>query len=500
MCRAEHLARLAALVLAWVVLALPAAAEPAVIAARVGPSPERTRFVLEFSEPVSFTVLTLSDPYRIVIDLPEVLWQLPPDAGTKGGGLVARYRYGQFEPGTQRVVIDLTGPAKVHGAFMAAPEAGRLHRLVVDLEPTPAKSFAEDIIIRQVAGAPGPSGTGPQAAAPTPEKAPVPQAQPPVQTQQPAGVRANPPPPSVAAAAAQANPPPAAPTPVAAAEPLAPNPPPTTIQQPAAAPEPPAPETKVVAARPPPSAPPAPAAKGKKRDDRKVIVIDAGHGGVDPGAISVSGAFEKDITLPMALALKKVLEQDGRYKAVLTRSTDVFLRLRERVEVARAAGADLFISLHADSVGSPIGAQTVRGASVYTLSEQASDKEAEALAAKENKADIIAGVDLGGKSIDVSNILIDLAQRESMNEAARFAALLVDDLKDVVPVLDRSHRFAGFAVLKAPDIPSVLIEMGYLSNKADEQRLRSDPQRAKLAAAMRQAVDSFFANRQAKAQ
>jgi len=202
----------------------------------------------------------------------------------------------------------------------------------------------------------------------------------------------------------------------------------------------------------------------------------------------------------MALALKKVLEQDGRYKAVLTRSTDVFLRLRERVEVARAAGADLFISLHADSVGSPIGAQTVRGASVYTLSEQASDKEAEALAAKENKADIIAGVDLGGKSIDVSNILIDLAQRESMNEAARFAALLVDDLKDVVPVLDRSHRFAGFAVLKAPDIPSVLVEMGYLSNRADEQRLRSEAQRAKLAAAMRQAIDSFFANRQAKAQ
>lgn len=489
MCRAEHLARLAALVLVWVALAFPAAAEPAVIAARVGPTPERTRFVLEFSEPVSFTVLTLSDPYRIVVDLPEVVWQLPPETGTKGGGLVARYRYGQFEPGTQRVVIDLTGPAKVHGAFMAAPEAGRLHRLVVDLEPTPAKSFAEDIITRQIAGAPGPTAAGLQAAAPPPQ---APQA--------PSAPRANPPPPSVAAAA-QANPPPVAPAPVAAVEPLAPNPPPVTAQQPtaapAAAPEPTAPETKVAATRPPPSSPPA---KGKKRDDRKTIVIDAGHGGVDPGAISVSGAYEKDITLPMALALKKALEQDGRYKAVLTRSTDVFLRLRERVEVARAAGADLFISLHADSVGSPIGAQAVRGASVYTLSEQASDKEAEALAAKENKADIIAGVDLGGKSIDVSNILIDLAQRESMNEAARFAALLVDDLKDVVPVLDRSHRFAGFAVLKAPDIPSVLVEMGYLSNRADEQRLRSDAQRAKLAAAMRQAVDSFFSNRQAKVQ
>ncbi|MGE0094438.1 MAG: N-acetylmuramoyl-L-alanine amidase [Alphaproteobacteria bacterium] len=491
MCRAEHLARLAALVLVWVALALPAAAEPTVIAARLGPSPERTRFVMEFSEPVSFTVLTLSDPYRIVVDLPEVIWQLPPETGTKGGGLVARYRYGQFEPGTQRVVIDLTGPAKVQNAFIAAPEAGRLHRLVVDLEPTPAKSFAEDIITRQVAGVPGPSGTGSQAAT-LPEKTPAPQAQ-----AAASGARANPPPPSVAAAGTQDNPPPAAPPPVAPAETPASNPPPATLPPPAAAPEPAAPETKVAATRPPPSAP---TAKGKKRDDRKVIVIDAGHGGVDPGAVSVTGAYEKDITLPMALALKKALEQDGRYKAVLTRSTDVFLRLRERVEVARAAGADLFISLHADSVGSPIGAQTLRGASVYTLSEQASDKEAEALAAKENKADIIAGVDLGGKSIDVSNILIDLAQRESMNEAARFAALLVDDLKDVVPVLDRSHRFAGFAVLKAPDIPSVLIEMGYLSNRADEQRLRSDAQRAKLAAAMRHAVDSFFANRQARAQ
>lgn len=487
MCRAERLARLAALVLAWVALALPAAAEPTVIAARLGPSPERTRFVLEFSEPVSFTVLTLSDPYRIVIDLPDVTWQLPPETGTKGAGLVARYRYGQFEPGTQRVVIDLTGPAKVHGAFLAAPEAGRLYRVVVDLEPTAAKSFAEDIITRQAAGVPGPAGAGAQAAAPPPDKAPAPQAA------QPSGTHANPPPPNVAAAA-QTNPPLVAPQPVA--EPPAPNPPSAMPPSSAAAPEPSPPETKAAAVRQPSSPP----SKGKKHDDRKIIVIDAGHGGVDPGAISVSGAYEKDITLPMALALKKALERDGRYKVVLTRSTDVFLRLRERVEVARAAGADLFISLHADSVGSPIGAQAVRGASVYTLSEQASDKEAEALAAKENKADIIAGVDLGGKSIDVSNILIDLAQRESMNEAARFAALLVDDLKDVVPVLDRSHRYAGFAVLKAPDIPSVLIEMGYLSNRADEQRLRSDAQRAKLAASMRHSVDSFFANRQARAQ
>lgn len=489
MCRAKHLARLAALILVWVVLALPAAAEPAAIAARVGASPERTRFVLEFSEPVSFTVLTLSDPYRIVIDLPEVTWQLPPETGTKGGGLVARYRYGQFEPGTQRVVIDLTGPAKVQSAFTVPPGDGRSHRLVLDFAPTPPRAFVEDILTRQVEGAPGPGGIGASASHAAPAEGMAAATQP----QPPSGDHANPLP-SRVAAATQADPP--SPVTAVAAEPSLPAPTPTT-EPPASAT--PTPEIKTAAVlRPPPAAPPT--GKGKKRDERKVVVIDAGHGGVDPGAISVGGIYEKDITLPMALELKKALEKDGRYKAVLTRSTDVFLRLRERVEVARAAGADLFISLHADSVGSPIGAQALRGASVYTLSEQASDKEAEALAAKENRADIIAGVDLGGKSIEVSNILIDLAQRESMNEAARFAAILVDDLKDVVPVLDRSHRYAGFAVLKAPDIPSVLVEMGYLSNKADERLLRSDAQRAKLAAAMRHSVDSFFANRQARVQ
>lgn len=454
MCRVLHLACVAALVLSWAVPALPAvAAEPVAFASRLGVSPDRTRFVIEFNEPVSFTVLTLSDPYRIVIDLPEVTWQLPAEAGTKGKGLVSRYRFGQFEPGTQRVVIDLTGPARVQDAFLAAPEAGRQHRLVVDLAPTTAQAFTEDIQIRHVQQAQG-GESQPQAQS----KPGSPPASPPQEALRP-------------------NPPPAQPE----------------AQAPVLTP-PPAPEPKV-AARPPP-----PQGKGKKRDDRKIIVIDAGHGGVDPGAISVSGVYEKDIALPIALELKKQLERDGRYKAVLTRSDDVFLRLRERVEVARAAGADLFISLHADSVGSPVSARTLKGASVYTLSEQASDKEAEALAAKENKADVIAGVDLGGKSIDVSNILIDLAQRESMNEAARFAALLVDELKDVVPVLDRSHRFAGFAVLKAPDIPSVLVEMGYLSNKTDERRLRSHAQRTKLAEAVRKAVDHFFANRQAKVQ
>jgi N-acetylmuramoyl-L-alanine amidase len=208
----------------------------------------------------------------------------------------------------------------------------------------------------------------------------------------------------------------------------------------------------------------------------------------------VSGAQEKDITLAMAQELKRNLERDGRYRVVMTRQDDVFIRLRDRLEFARSAGADLFISLHADS----IGASAIRGASVYTLSEQASDKEAEALAAKENKADVIGGINLSDKSVEVSNILIDLAQRESMNQAARLAGLLINQLRLVSPVVDRTHRFAGFAVLKAPDVPSVLVEMGYLSNRADERRLLSETQRAKTAGAIRRAIDGFFANQSAQ--
>jgi N-acetylmuramoyl-L-alanine amidase len=223
-------------------------------------------------------------------------------------------------------------------------------------------------------------------------------------------------------------------------------------------------------------------------DDRPVIVVDAGHGGVDPGAIGGSGVYEKEITLAMALELKRQLEASGRYRVALTRDTDVFIRLRDRIAVARAADADLFVSLHADSHAT----KDLRGASVYTLSEQASDAEAAALAAKENKSDLIAGVDLSNENEVVTNILIDLAQRETKNLSARFAAVLVDELKNSTLMLRNSHRFAGFAVLKAPDVPSVLVELGYLSSSADEAELRSGKHRAKLGAAILRAIDDFF--------
>lgn len=245
----------------------------------------------------------------------------------------------------------------------------------------------------------------------------------------------------------------------------------------------PSPPRRAAKKPPPPRGKPA-----GRRGNKWVIAIDPGHGGVDPGTLGFAGVREKQITLELARAFKKRLERSGRYRVVLTRDRDVFVRLRDRVARARAAGAELFISIHADAIKN----RSVRGISVYTLSETASDKEAAALAKKENKADLIAGIDLTGETPEVTNILIDLAQRESMNQSARFAAGLVKELRGVARILRNTHRFAGFAVLKAPDIPSVLLEVGFLSNRYDERNLKSGKYRARLAAALTRAVDRYF--------
>jgi N-acetylmuramoyl-L-alanine amidase len=220
-----------------------------------------------------------------------------------------------------------------------------------------------------------------------------------------------------------------------------------------------------------------------------LVYIDPGHGGPDPGTIGHSGTYEKNVTLAVAQELERELLATGRYRVKLTRRSDMFVALRERFEMARVDHADIFISLHANSsfVGDP------RGLSVYTLSENSSDAEASALAAKENKADLIAGMDLTKQSTAVTSILIDLAQRETKNQSAHFAELLVNELGQVTMLLPNTHRFAGFAVLKAPDIASVLIEMGYLSNVQDEALLLSAAHRAKLAGAMLRAIDGYFA-------
>lgn len=222
--------------------------------------------------------------------------------------------------------------------------------------------------------------------------------------------------------------------------------------------------------------------------ERKVIVIDAGHGGHDPGAIGYSGVYEKTITLAAAKEFKRLLDKENKYDVYLTRSTDIFIPLRDRFKIARKHNADLFISLHADSAQN----RNAKGLSVYTLSETASDKEAEALAERENKVDIIAGVNMFEQSKEVNDVLISLAQRETRNRSSEFARCIELEMRKSVQLISNTHRFAGFAVLKAPDVPSVLLEMGYLSNKNEERLLRQENYRRKLATSAVKAVNRYF--------
>lgn len=363
---------------------------------RIGAHVDKTRFVIDLSESVGYSVFSLLDPYRIVIDLPEIGWKLPRKPARRRIGLVSSFKYGQYRAGSSRVVLKVAKPSKVRKAFLLPPAEGKRYRLVVDLVETDHKSMRADARSKKHET-------------------------------------------------------------VARADP--------SLQ------------------RGPPGRKPNLSGKA-----RKVIIIDPGHGGIDPGATGHSGIFEKHITLAVARDIKRHLSSLGRYTVHLTRNKDRFIRLRNRIAIARAKGADLFISLHADA----IKGRKIRGLSVYTLSEKASDKEAAALAEKENKADLIGGMDLSENSQEVTSILIDLAQRESMNESSKFAAELVHQLKSISKMLPNSHRFAGFAVLKAPDVPSVLIELGFLSNPNDERALRDAKYRRKLAGALGHAVDSYF--------
>ena len=232
----------------------------------------------------------------------------------------------------------------------------------------------------------------------------------------------------------------------------------------------------------------------KVRGDRSrpLVVIDAGHGGFDPGAIAAdTGLREKDVTLKIAKAIRDDLLKSGRVRVALTRDDDRYLVLRERFGIARRLHADLFISIHCDSVG----AGDASGASVYTLSEVASDKEAARLAARENKADVISGVNLGGESADVSSILIDLTQRETMNNSAEFARVLGREAQPLVPEKPNFHRMASLMVLKAPDMPSILFETGYISNPKDAEFLNSEEGEGRIAEAIRKAVEIHFARR-----
>lgn len=392
-----------AMVVTAVAIALPAFAVdlPVVSNLRVGTHPDKVRIVLDMDRRVDFSIFLLPDPYRVVVDVPEVSFRLPETATNRTVGPIAGWRYGQFRAGTSRVVIDASSPVQVKSAFVLPPSGAQQYRLVIDLVQSTRDAFLADSdasIKRHVAL------SAPRVAAP-----------------------------------------PAAPAPL-----------PTS-------------------------------------DDRLTIVIDAGHGGVDPGAIGHDGAYEKDIVLAAARTLKESLEATGRYKAVLTREDDSFIRLRERIAIARRVDADLFLSLHADSIEDA----SLRGLSVYTLSETASDKEAEALATSENKADIVAGIDLSHQEPEVTNILIDLAQRRTMNYSARLAGYVVHEMERETKLLGRPHRFAGFAVLKAPDVPSILVELGFLSNREDNKRLQDPAYRREVAVGLTRAIDRYFQGVQA---
>jgi N-acetylmuramoyl-L-alanine amidase len=218
-------------------------------------------------------------------------------------------------------------------------------------------------------------------------------------------------------------------------------------------------------------------------------VIDPGHGGVDPGAIGTGGTHEKDITLAMAREVRRLLEQSGRYRVQLTRDEDVFIRLRDRIAIARQHSADLFISIHADTISDTTG---VSGATVYTVSDKASDNQAAKLAEKENLADAAAGLEGVDDSGDVSDILFDLTRRETRTYSHAFARMLVSHWGAAGQLNKNPHRSAGFRVLKAPDVPSVLLELGYLSNEKDSAALMKSEWRTQAANAMVRAVDAFF--------
>ncbi|CUW41208.1 Putative N-acetylmuramoyl-L-alanine amidase [Magnetospirillum sp. XM-1] len=520
--RPRFLWALTALALLWGLADAPAGLAATASGARLGIHSEGvTRFVLDLSDQVGFKVTPLADPYRIAIELSGTDYAGPGGISKPWGAVNAM----RLDGG--RIVLDLRKPALVKNAFIIPPRDGLGHRLVVDLSETTHAAFmaaagnAKAPVLKAPAAAkaappppPAPKPVEefhlPEAVAPTAPAANasrivVTSPNAPAESLPPEPVTAAPPQP-VAVAQAPVNliPPPmpverpqmADPKVVdKAGRPMlsAPMPPPPerpAPPQPVAAPQPASPPPQVLQAvqpAPQPSSPPTESV-AKAKDGVPVIVIDPGHGGVDPGATGVSGTYEKHITLAMARELKTMLERNGRYRVHLTRDRDVFIRLRERIAIARAQGADLFISLHADAVQNP----QIRGLSVYTLSRNASDSEAQALAEKENKADLIAGIDLTHESADVANILIDLAQRETMNRSAGFATELVDEVGQEMDLLGNTHRFAGFAVLKAPDVPAVLVEMGYLSNEAEERMLRQPQYRARLAKSVAKAVERFF--------
>lgn len=238
-----------------------------------------------------------------------------------------------------------------------------------------------------------------------------------------------------------------------------------------------------------------PPVEGPPDASRPLVVIDAGHGGHDPGASGQDGEREKDLTLMLARSMRDALLASGHVRVALTRNTDRFLVLAERADIARRLNANLFISVHADAAS----VSEARGATIYTLSDKASDSVAEALAARENRADSVNGVTLAGKGQAVSSILVDLARREMRGSSQRFGELVVREGKSAIAFHSQPQREAAFIVLKSLDLPSALIEAGYISNPDDAQTMRDKAWRKEFAQSVSRAVEIFLAERVAPA-
>ena len=368
---------------------------PVATDARLGGDELQTRFVMDFSRKIDLRAFTLADPYRVVIDIPQVSFLLPPRTGESGRGLIKAFRFGLVMQSGSRLVFDLTKPARIEKAFVVDATVEAPARLVLDLVATDRENFLRRAALDNQA-------------------------------------------------------------------------------------------------RPEPPAERSPAAKDD--DPRPVVVLDPGHGGIDTGSKAPSGELEKDIVLAFAQHLRDRIEKAGKYRVVMTRTDDTFVPLADRVRIARSAGAALFVSIHADSL--PRREGDAQGASIYTLSDTATDSEAAGLAEKENRADIIAGVDLKAEPDDVAGILLDLAERETKGFSLQFAHKLVSNLRSATVLHKKPLKSAGFRVLRAPDVPSVLVELGYVSNRADLKSLLSETWRDRTAASMVQTIDSFFAVRQ----
>ena len=360
---------------------------------RLGGDDSQMRMVVDFSQKVDIRAFTLANPYRVVIDMPQVAFRFPPRTGESGRGLIKAFRFGLVMPGGSRMVLDLARPARVDKAFAVEAANDQPARLVVDLSATDRESF-----LRQVA----------------------------VQARPPAERKSD------------------------------------------REPEP-------------------------KTDARPLVVIDPGHGGIDNGTRAASGELEKTIVLEFSLLLRDKMEKTGKYRVAMTRVDDTFVALGDRVQLARSHQAALFISIHADALARRDG--DAQGATVYTLSERPSDARAARLAEVENQADAIAGMDLSAEPKDVAGILIDLARRETKTFSQQFAQTVVGQLRKTARLHQNPLRSAAFVVLKAPDVPSVLVELGYVTNKADLQSLTSVQWREKSADSIVRAVDTFFATR-----